>query len=961
MEPHLRALARIAFKYRIHSLDGQAYENLFVEIMQYKNANFRPVKPQGRIGDRKNDGFDPIKGTFYQVFAPEDLRKNPSAAIKKVRQDFIGLKNAWKQIAPIREFYFVINDKYRGVYPEIEKELSEIRNANELRVCRPFLAKDLERALFSLPDDIISSIVGLIDVQGGVQLQHQFGGRCQAITVASFASPKDPPDSMRDTSMTERQRRWVHSRLKRTNSAEVAEHLLLQCGKDERELLALIAVGNILSRQDYLKALFPDAGWSSFLLRMRKRGCLLSENGFVQLAANIEGALKQSDDLIKAAHSRWIFTLAPKSKYWDLALALSIHFIALEGWIPLIHMAHDMVLSLEEAWVSKLFFDILSRLRSGKGYKKLGSGEKVLLLDSLGVHQTRQGMQEEALASFRTMLAVARSSNDTWGVGQALLHLGVTWTNVSSSERAERWYRQAEAWARQNQDDFLLGRVLNNLVYCLLPNDSELAARTLEESLQAKVRAGDRAGLAAGYSGRGLFAAKAEQHKEALKWFKKAERLARRFGDRDGEVQVLHNQALSLSALGKHDEAIHIEKRANDFAMRFDRPKLIELTTQGLAVTLASAGQHNAAMPTFLKLYHLKLKKGDVAGAVMALSDAGAMALRMDRHEVARKYLRKALYIAKVAKNYTCMENPIVNYAAVWQKEGKPVAARRFLRTQLVRFEKCGHWRLACIVAQRIAEILISEKWRITEIESEWERALTAAQRTNDMALQVSILRAKYAWARSTGEVTIRANSLMTLIRTVRRQPDLLFHCLEELNEFANLMQEIGESEHAEYVYRVALARARECGASNMLAILLNNLAEVLRRTDRAEQAVLLFEEAIQLSIKEKDEDGRLLAEHNLALALDAMGEYKNAVRLLEKVRNRSRRLGLWEHHGRAWLGLGNLALELGQARLASKRYEKGQEIGRHRDLPALIELARQMQDQASARPSEGAIKPASS
>ncbi len=64
-------IARILFKNKVYECDKQAYEDLFVRIMQNDNVNFEPVKPQGQYGDRKNDGFDKVKGIYYQVC--EDL------------------------------------------------------------------------------------------------------------------------------------------------------------------------------------------------------------------------------------------------------------------------------------------------------------------------------------------------------------------------------------------------------------------------------------------------------------------------------------------------------------------------------------------------------------------------------------------------------------------------------------------------------------------------------------------------------------------------------------------------------------------------------------------------------------------------------------------------------------------------------------------------------------------------
>lgn len=61
------------FELRVFKYNGQQFEDFFVEIMSKSNPDFQPVKAYGNIGDRKNDGFDKIRGVYYQVFAPEDI------------------------------------------------------------------------------------------------------------------------------------------------------------------------------------------------------------------------------------------------------------------------------------------------------------------------------------------------------------------------------------------------------------------------------------------------------------------------------------------------------------------------------------------------------------------------------------------------------------------------------------------------------------------------------------------------------------------------------------------------------------------------------------------------------------------------------------------------------------------------------------------------------------------------
>jgi hypothetical protein len=156
-----KRISYIIFKNKILENSEQSYENFFIEVMCKYNSNFQPVKPQGRIGDKKNDGFDKETGTYYQVYAPEDIKKREGKAISKLAEDFEGLLGYWQNISPIKSFFYVLHDKYQGAYPSIHKELAELERVNAI-ICKTFLNKDLENIFWQLDDDKIFSIIGSI-------------------------------------------------------------------------------------------------------------------------------------------------------------------------------------------------------------------------------------------------------------------------------------------------------------------------------------------------------------------------------------------------------------------------------------------------------------------------------------------------------------------------------------------------------------------------------------------------------------------------------------------------------------------------------------------------------------------------------------------------------------------------------------------------------------------------------
>lgn len=160
-----KMIARIMFKNKTLSADAQVFENLFTSIMAYARADFRQVKPQGNLGDRKNDGFEPAVGRYFQVYAPENVQEKESTAIKKLEGDFDGLKSFWAGLYPagIKEYFFVLNDKYKGAFPTTHAALAALQKKHGLDKAEVFACKHLEDVIFGeLQDEHIYAIVGFL-------------------------------------------------------------------------------------------------------------------------------------------------------------------------------------------------------------------------------------------------------------------------------------------------------------------------------------------------------------------------------------------------------------------------------------------------------------------------------------------------------------------------------------------------------------------------------------------------------------------------------------------------------------------------------------------------------------------------------------------------------------------------------------------------------------------------------
>jgi tetratricopeptide (TPR) repeat protein len=337
-----------------------------------------------------------------------------------------------------------------------------------------------------------------------------------------FPPQKDRLHSKRSqiTNLIEKQLTYLQNSIHKMTSSKLAKELIYDLDSDDLSILALIAQGNILTRKEYLETLFPEIKWSGIIPRIRRRGLIVLEAGHIYVADNVKKQLEQNKTLNKKTHETWVSVLVPKAGYTDLALALCLHLIALKQWSAAVEHAHSMMLAVEERFTAKLFYDMLTKLKTSRVYRKISAHDRILLFDAIGVFQTHEGHYKHAIKTFNTMLTISRRAKDGWGIRQALLHRGVAWAHFGDDRRAQHNYQQAADLARKEKDEILLGRILHNLSQCQMALDSQLAAKTLEESIIHKKRSGDQEGLFAAYTGLGILAGQAKDHKVALQWFR---------------------------------------------------------------------------------------------------------------------------------------------------------------------------------------------------------------------------------------------------------------------------------------------------------------------------------------------------------------------------------------------------------------------------------------------------------
>lgn len=140
---------------------GDGFQRLFQRVMKAVDGeSFLDVRPIGKFGDFKCDGWDAMSHTCYAVYGPF-TRKTPAQVHRKIAGDLHGAVRAWPEM---RNWRLVHNDQ-AGVSVLVAAALVSLRDdpaptARNVAVLPPWGPKDLWWLLRQAPPDVRASVLG---------------------------------------------------------------------------------------------------------------------------------------------------------------------------------------------------------------------------------------------------------------------------------------------------------------------------------------------------------------------------------------------------------------------------------------------------------------------------------------------------------------------------------------------------------------------------------------------------------------------------------------------------------------------------------------------------------------------------------------------------------------------------------------------------------------------------------
>ncbi len=156
-----KAFYELNFELSFLKKKGNEFQNFFCDVMEFRYSNdFIRVRPWGKAGDQKNDGYLRSQRKLFQVYGPNELKVKDT--IDKIDADFKGALPYWQEY--FSSWVFVHNAK-EGLPPQVCSKLLELSKNNSDIKIETFGYPEFREELFKLSENDISKLLGPVPTQ----------------------------------------------------------------------------------------------------------------------------------------------------------------------------------------------------------------------------------------------------------------------------------------------------------------------------------------------------------------------------------------------------------------------------------------------------------------------------------------------------------------------------------------------------------------------------------------------------------------------------------------------------------------------------------------------------------------------------------------------------------------------------------------------------------------------------
>lgn len=156
MDEVARSHYELCFKIAFLEKKGDEFQGFFATIMEKRYpADFIRVRPWGKAGDRKNDGYLRSRRILFQCYAPNEL--SASECLSKIDEDFNGALPHWKSYF---DTWIFVHNSAPGLGPQVTAKLLELTTSHAPLAVTQWGREEIRQEVIQLTETDLASLFG---------------------------------------------------------------------------------------------------------------------------------------------------------------------------------------------------------------------------------------------------------------------------------------------------------------------------------------------------------------------------------------------------------------------------------------------------------------------------------------------------------------------------------------------------------------------------------------------------------------------------------------------------------------------------------------------------------------------------------------------------------------------------------------------------------------------------------
>ena len=309
-----------------------------------------------------------------------------------------------------------------------------------------------------------------------------------------------------------------------------------------------------------------------------------------------------------------------------------------------------------------------------------------------GLRQAKTGQLKKSLVALAEALQIYRQIKDSAGEIVASISLGQSYYQLGEYQKAIELFEQGHNIAKTTENTLAVANALRNLgvVYNSM-GDYQKAIDYQQQSLKISQRIADTVGVSDSLGNLGIAYYELGEYKKAIDYQEQSLAIAKKIGNKTNESATLSNLGIIYSSLGDYKRAIDLNQQALKIAKSLKDKPTERRIINSLGLAFNQLGNPQKAVEFYQQSLIIARQIGDKRGVSIALNNLGNIYNSVKDYKKAIDFYQQSLTIAQEIGDISAESDVLGNLGNTYRILGEYKKAIDFYQKSLLIDQKSGN------------------------------------------------------------------------------------------------------------------------------------------------------------------------------------------------------------------------------------------------------------------------------